>query len=90
MLLRCHACMHAQPRLIHAQHSLHQVQVNLIDNGSPHCAVPPHGSDLGCSVCMQYQVQEAELALQLYAPMADRDRIRIAVSEASSIDWADT
>ena len=39
---------------------------------------------------MQYQVQEAELALQLYAPMADRDRIRIAVSEASSIDWADT
>ncbi|KAK9905449.1 hypothetical protein WJX75_000098 [Coccomyxa subellipsoidea] len=38
----------------------------------------------------QFQVQEAELALQLYASDADRARIRFAVSETATLDYAYT
>lgn len=46
---------------------------------------------ISACVCMvQFQVQEAELALQLYASDADRARIRFAVSETATLDYAYT
>lgn len=41
-----------------------------------------------CCVCAQNFLQEADLALQLYASQSDAQRIRYAVSETAVADWS--
>lgn len=53
---------------------------------------PVYGWDYGDYISgnypnLQQGVIEADIAIQLYAAPADRDRIRIAVTETGVVDW---